>query len=89
MALTCKTGTYNKVLKELLELNIPKGDVFLLFGPMDILIQFKDLRNLDEFIKKWFNPVRVIGSEESLITKTLTFIVISIFFSSSILFFLY
>jgi DNA-binding Lrp family transcriptional regulator len=77
MALTCKTGTYNRVLKELLELNIPKGDVFLLFGPMDILIQFKDLQNLDEFIKKWFNPVRMIGYEESLITKTLTFIVIS------------
>ena len=77
MALTCKTGTYNKVLKELLEVNIPKGDIFLLFGPIDILIQFKDLQNLDEFIKKWFNHIRMIGYEESLITKTLTFIVIS------------
>ena len=46
MSLTCKVGTYNKVLEELLKLNIPKSDIFLLFGPTDILIQFKKLKNV-------------------------------------------
>lgn len=77
MSLTCKIGAYNKVLEELLKLKISKGDIFLLFGPMDILIQFSELKSLDEFIEKWFNPVRMIGAKEALITKTLTFIVIS------------
>ena len=77
MSLTCKTGAYNKVLEELLKLKISRGDIFLLFGPMDILIQFSELKSLDEFIEKWFNPVRMIGAKEALITDTLTFIVIS------------
>jgi hypothetical protein len=77
MALSCKTSAYNRVLNELLDLNIPRGDIFLLFGPVDMLIQFEGLKNLDEFIEKWFNPVRMIGAEEALITKTLTFVVIS------------
>ena len=77
MSLTCKVGAYNRVLKELLDLNIPGGDIFLLFGPVDILIQFSGLKSLDEFIEKWFNPVRMVGAEEALITRTLTFIVIS------------
>ena len=77
IALTCKAGVYNRVLKELLDLNVPQGDIFLLFGPMDILVQFRTFQSLDEFIVKWFNPIRMIGAEEALITKTLTFIVIS------------
>jgi hypothetical protein len=77
ISLTCKAGAYNRVLKELLDMNVPRGDIFLLFGPMDILIQFNNFESLDEFITKWFNPVRMIGAEEALITKTLTFIVIS------------
>ena len=36
-----------------------------------------ELKSLNEFIDKWFNPVRMIGAEEGLIAKTLTFIVIS------------
>ena len=77
MSLTCKVGAYNRVLEELLSMKIPKGDIFLLFGSVDTLIQFVDLKSLDEFKKKWFNPIRMIGAEEALITKTLTFIVIS------------
>ena len=77
ISLTCKAGAYNRVLNELLDLNVPRGDIFLLFGPVDVFIQFKELKNLDEFIEKWFNPVRMIGAKEALITKTLTFIVIS------------
>ena len=77
MSLTCKIGAYNRVLEELLKLKISRGDIFLLFGPMDILIQFSELNSLDEFIEKWFNPIRIIGAKEALITKTLTFIVIS------------
>ncbi len=77
ISLTCKTGAYNRVLNELLNMKVPRGDVFLLFGPVDVLVQFKELENLSEFIENWFNPVRMIGAQENLITKTLTFIVIS------------
>ena len=77
MALSCKAGAYNRVLNKLLDLKIPRGDIFLLLGPMDMLVQFKELKNLDEFIEKWFNPVRMIGAEKALVAKTLTFIVIS------------
>lgn len=77
MSLTCSAGDYNTVLTELLKLGISVGDVFLLFGPLDILVQFRNLESLDEFIEKWFNPVRMIGAEEGLITKTLSFVVIS------------
>jgi len=76
MCLTCKVGAYNRVLEELLKLNIPRGDIFLLFGPMDILVQFTELKNLNEFIEEWFDPIRMIGAEEALITRSLTFIVI-------------
>src|SRR4030043_1424454 len=78
MGLTCKVGAYTKVLEKLLlDLDIFHKDIFLLFGPVDILIQFTGLKSLDEFIEKWFNRVRMIGAEENLITKTLSLIVIS------------
>ena len=78
MGLTCKVGAYTKVLEKLLlDLNIFHKDIFLLFGPVDILIQFTGLKSLDEFIEKWFNRVRIIGAEENLITKTLSLVVIS------------
>ncbi len=76
MSLTCKVGSYNKVLEELLKLKIPKGDIFLLFGPMDILIKFKELQDIDEFSKKWFTPIRMICCKDDVITKTMTFIVV-------------
>lgn len=76
MSLTCKVGSYNKVLEELLNLKIPKGDIFLLFGPTDILIQFKELQDIDEFSKKCFTPIRMICRKDDLITKTMTFIVV-------------
>ena len=82
MILSCKTGTFNisashnTVLDELIKMNLSKKDVFLLFGPVDILFisQFTDL---DEFINKWFNPIRVITPQEPMIEKTQTLIVIS------------
>jgi len=77
MALSCKVGAFNTVLNELLKLNLSKKDVFLLFGPVDILVQFCGLEDLDEFINKWFNPVRVMTPQEPMIEKTQTFIVIS------------
>jgi hypothetical protein len=76
MCLSCKAGVYNEVLENLLGLNIPEGDVFLLPGPMDILVQFTGLRSLGEFIEKWFNPIRMIGAEDALVTKSITLIVI-------------
>ena len=76
MCLSCRPSAYNKVLEELLKLNIPRGDVFLLSGPMDILVQFTGLRSLDEFVENWFNPIRMIGAEEALITRSMTLIAI-------------
>jgi len=85
VGLTCKVGAHTEVLKRLLDLCIPEGssmclserDMFLLFGPIDILIPFHGLKSLEEFIEKCFDPMRMIGSEEDLITKTLSLIVIS------------
>ena len=77
MCLTCKVGAYNKVLQELMKLNIPRGDIFLLFGPVDVLVQFRGLKDVDEFSEKWFTPIRMISSKEELITKTMTFVVVS------------
>ncbi|UCH02169.1 MAG: hypothetical protein JSV20_10265 [Candidatus Bathyarchaeota archaeon] len=77
MGLKCKIGAYNSVLKELLALNIPRGNIFLLFGEIDILIQFIGLKSVDEFVQNWFDPIRMIGGTKDLITQTLTFIVIS------------
>ena len=77
MGLSCKTGTYNRVFSKLLDLNIPRRDIFLLFGPIDMLVQFEDFKNLQEFIEKWFDPVRMVGAAEALIAKTQTFVVIS------------
>ena len=78
MCLTCKIGAYNTILKELLDLKISRSDIFLLFGTFDLLVQFTKLKDLDEFKEKWFNPVRMIGASEDLITRTQTFIVISV-----------
>jgi DNA-binding Lrp family transcriptional regulator len=78
IGLTCKPGGFNEVLKALIAKKfIDQQDLFLLFGPVDILIRFVDLKSVDEFTEKWFNPVRTIGAEDDLITKTLSFIVIS------------
>ena len=77
MALSCKAGAYNRVLDELIRMNLSKKDVFLLFGPADILIQFRGLKDLEEFITKWFNPIRSLTPEEPMVDKTQTLIVIS------------
>jgi hypothetical protein len=77
MTLSCKVGAYNRVLDELIKMNLSKKDVFLLFGPVDILVQFRGLKSLDDFINNWFNPIRVLTPEEPMIDKTQTLIVIS------------
>jgi len=77
MTLSCKSGDFNAVLDELIKMNLSKKDVFLLFGPVDILVQFRELKDLDEFINKWFNPIRAITPQEPMIEKTQTLIVIS------------
>ncbi|MCX8153632.1 MAG: Lrp/AsnC ligand binding domain-containing protein [Candidatus Bathyarchaeota archaeon] len=76
IGLTCKAGGFSEVLKKLLHQQlIDQQDIFLLFGPFDILIKIANLQSLEEFIEKYFNPVRLIGVEDNLITKTLSFIV--------------
>jgi len=77
MGLSCKVGAFNRVLDELIKLNLSQKDVFLLFGPIDILVQIRDLKSLDEFINKWFNPIRNITAQETMIERTQTLIVIS------------
>jgi len=77
MTLSCKVGAYSRVLDELIKMNLSKKDVFLLFGPIDILVQFRGLKSLDDFVKNWFDPVRVLTPEEPMIDKTQTLIVIS------------
>lgn len=77
MGLSCKVGAFNRVLDELIKLNLSQKDVFLLFGPIDILVQIRGLTSLDEFISKWFNPIRNITPQEMLIERTQTLVVIS------------
>ena len=76
MGLTCKGGCYNQVIEKLTGMDIPIGDIFLLYGPIDVLVRFEGFSSIDEFVKKWFNPVRMIGAEEKLIAKTTTYIVV-------------
>jgi len=84
MALSCKVGAFDKVLDELMKMSImartlgeKQPDVFLLFGPVDILVEFSELRDLDEFVNKWFTPIRMITADEPMIDKTQTWLVIS------------
>ncbi len=74
---SCKVGAKTKVLDELIKMGLSKKDIYLLLGPAEVLIQLYGLKNLDEFISKWFNPIRKINSQEAMIDKTETFIVIS------------
>ena len=84
MALSCKVGAFDRVLDELMKLNIcartlkeSVPDIFLLFGPVDILVQFTGLKDMDEFVRNWFTPIRMITVDEPLIEKTQTWLVIS------------
>jgi DNA-binding Lrp family transcriptional regulator len=75
MALTCKNGQYNEVIEKLTEMEIQLGNIYLLYGPIDIMVKFDDLTNIEEFIAKWFNPIRNIGADKNSIWKTMTYIV--------------
>jgi DNA-binding Lrp family transcriptional regulator len=75
LGLCCKVGTPRRVLKELLKLNIPQGDIFLLFGTIDILVELEKLKSLDEYTEKWYKPIAMIGAEKGLIVETLPLIV--------------
>ena len=74
---SCKVGAKTKVLDELIKMGLSKKDIHLLLGPAEVLIQLCRLKNLDEFITKWFNPIRKTTTQEGMIDKTETFIVIS------------
>ena len=74
---SCKVGARTKVLDELIKLGLSKKDIYLLLGPAEVLIQLYGLKNLDEFISKWFNSIRKITAQEAMIDKMETLIVIS------------
>ena len=75
--ISCKVGARTKVLDELIKLGLSKKEICLLLGPAEIIIQIPGLTNLDEFISKWFNPIRTLTTQEGMIDKTETFIVIA------------
>jgi DNA-binding Lrp family transcriptional regulator len=75
MGLTCKTGHYNELIEKLLAMDIPKGNISLLYGSIDIFIKLDKLKNLDEFVKKWSTPIRLIGGDKKCLSKTMTYIV--------------
>ena len=84
MALSTKVGTCDIVLDEIRKMNLcaralneREQNVYLLFGPVDILVQFNELKDLDEFVSKWFTPIRMITPEEPMIEKTQTWITLS------------
>lgn len=78
VGLACKPETYDDVLKKMVfRLFIDPKDIHLLSGPMDILTEFNGLRSLEEFVKKWFNPLRMMGENNDLVTKIVSLIVIS------------
>ena len=84
MALSCKVGACDRVLDEIKKMNLcakalneQEQKVFMLFGPVDILVQFSELKDLDEFVSKWFTPIRMITPEEPLVEKTQTWITLS------------
>ena len=75
MGLTCKKGHYNELIEKLLSMDIPKGNISILYGPIDIFIKIDKLKNLNEFVKKWSTPIRMIGGEKKCLSKTTTYIV--------------
>jgi deferrochelatase/peroxidase EfeB len=74
---TCKVGARTKILDELIKIGLSKKDIHLLLGPAEILIQLPTFLNLEDFIAKWFDPIRKITNQEALVDKTQTLIVIS------------
>ena len=74
--LSCKVGAKTSILDELIKMGLSKKDIYLLLGPAEVLIQLNLLKSLDEFINKWFDPIRSITTKEGMIDKTETLIVI-------------
>lgn len=76
MTPSCKVGFKTKVLDSLIKMGLSKTDIYLLVGPAEALIQLRGLKNIDEFVSKWFDPIRKM-SQEAMIDKTETVFVIS------------
>jgi len=77
MMLSCKVGTFNSLLDELIKLNLSKKEIHLLFGPVDIFVQFDELKDCDEFINKWFDTIRRLTPQEPMVEKIQPLIVVS------------
>jgi hypothetical protein len=73
--ISCKIGARTKILDELIRMGLSKRDIHLLLGPAEVLIQIDGLKDLDEFIHKWFDPIRKYAPLDAMIDKTETLIV--------------
>jgi DNA-binding Lrp family transcriptional regulator len=78
LGLTCKEGNFTEVLKRLLfKLFIDQQDIYVLNSPIDVLVRLNGVSTVEEFITRWFNPIRNVVGQDDLITKMQSFIVIS------------
>jgi len=77
MTSSCRVNFRSKVLGELIKMGLSKKDIYLLVSPAEALIRLDGLKNIDEFFRKWFDPIRNIAPQVAMIDKTETLIVIS------------
>ena len=75
--IACKVGARTKVLDELIKMGLSKKDIYLLLGPAQTLIQLRGLMSFEDFLHKWFDPIRKITPQEAIVDKIQTLIVIS------------
>lgn len=73
--ISCKIGARTKILDELIRMGLSKRDIHLLLGPAEVLIQLHGLKDLNEFVHKWFDPIRKLAPLGAVIDKTETLIV--------------
>ena len=77
MTASCRVNFRSKVLGELIKMGLSKKDIYLLVSPAEALIRLEGVKNIDEFFRKWFDPIRNIPPQVAMIDKTETLIVIS------------
>lgn len=78
VGLACKEGKYPEVLKKLLfRVFVDPRDIYLLSGDVDVLLQFNGLKNFEEFVDRWFNPIRRLEVKDECVSKIMSLVVVS------------